>query len=65
MKKPTWLKKDDKSKPWKYKKDIPDGKGGILVCDMYNFTLSIFGHPTAEEYLEAIKWIDEQMDKKS
>jgi hypothetical protein len=62
IKKPKWLKKADKSKPWKYKKTIfPDGKP--LEIDLYNFEISMLGDPSAEEYVEALRWIDEEMKK--
>ena len=60
MNKPTWLKKADRNKPWKYKKLICPGEKCIEI-EVYNFEISMFGEPTAEQVKEAKKWIDERM----
>jgi len=62
MKKPKWLKKENKDKPWKYNKTIfPSGKP--LEIEVYNFGIGLFGEPTVEQVKEAMEWINEQTSK--
>ena len=61
MKKPSWLKKADASKPWKYKHIIQDGKHKGLEIEPYNFNTPI--GMDVDKIDEACTWIDSQMEK--
>lgn len=60
MKKPSWLKKDFSDKPWKYPIKMDNGRTIIT----YNFRIPVEMKNGAKKTRDAIRWIDEQMEKK-